>query len=102
METKKFKGVLYTIYTSMCHNCRAENKKLYSCGICKNANYCSKECQISHWKIAHKIECPLRSKFDLDLETRRLILIKEVKDIIIKCLQYQHRMLVNGTNKTVV
>uniref|UniRef100_A0A7S2K2T2 MYND-type domain-containing protein n=1 Tax=Leptocylindrus danicus TaxID=163516 RepID=A0A7S2K2T2_9STRA len=40
-------------------NCKA--KKLSLCGRCKNAYYCSKECQVSHWE-KHKKDCKKRSK----------------------------------------
>ena len=29
----------------------------YTCGRCKNARYCSKECQVSDWKLSHKLSC---------------------------------------------
>ena len=30
---------------------------LTRCGRCKQANYCSEECQVKHWKAGHKEEC---------------------------------------------
>lgn len=29
------------------------------CGSCHKASYCSKDCQLRHWKLAHKEECKL-------------------------------------------
>ena len=39
--------------------CRAgcTNEGLKKCSRCGNANYCSKECQLAHWKETHKAEC---------------------------------------------
>jgi hypothetical protein len=31
--------------------------RLLCCGKCRSANYCSKECQIAHWKNGHKKVC---------------------------------------------
>ena len=39
---------------SVCFVCQTPTKK--SCSICKIKKYCSKECQISDWKI-HKKKC---------------------------------------------
>jgi hypothetical protein len=47
----------------MCTNCLRlesgleEGKKLMICGWCKQVNYCSRECQMEHWKKFHKKEC---------------------------------------------
>ncbi|CAB9503883.1 expressed unknown protein [Seminavis robusta] len=29
---------------------------------CRTVSYCCKECQLAHWKLAHRRECPLRGK----------------------------------------
>jgi hypothetical protein len=47
----------------VCTNCfrlesgLEEGKKLMICGWCKRVNYCSRECQMQHWKKFHKKEC---------------------------------------------
>jgi hypothetical protein len=47
----------------MCTNCfrlesgLEEGKKLMICGWCKQVNYCSRECQMEHWKKFHRKEC---------------------------------------------
>jgi hypothetical protein len=45
----------------VCANCSRteseEGKGLKSCSTCLLTFYCSKECQKSHWKSAHKKEC---------------------------------------------
>ena len=32
------------------------------CSQCKHAHYCSKECQVTHWKAGHKAECSPATK----------------------------------------
>lgn len=39
-----------------CSNCLISDKKLFSCGKCLCAKYCSKECQRAHWTL-HKLHC---------------------------------------------
>lgn len=39
-----------------CFLCSSQENKLKKCASCKSAYYCSKECQMLHWKI-HKIVC---------------------------------------------
>lgn len=34
-----------------------EDLQLRVCSACHTARYCSKECQLSHWKRGHKEEC---------------------------------------------
>jgi hypothetical protein len=47
----------------VCTNCfrlessLGEGKKLMICGWCKQVSYCSRDCQIQHWKKFHKKEC---------------------------------------------
>jgi len=40
---------------SWCMNPQVEAKSV--CGKCKNENYCSRECQLAHWKDSHKKSC---------------------------------------------
>jgi hypothetical protein len=43
-----------------CHNCHGNanaNGNLKTCGKCKIAQYCSKECQTKHWQSNHKEVC---------------------------------------------
>jgi len=49
--------------TERCNFCATtmEMKNLKRCGNCKIAFYCSKECQKSHWKIAHKAICMIQT-----------------------------------------
>jgi hypothetical protein len=47
----------------VCTNCfrlesgLEEGKKLMICGWCKQVSYCSRKCQMEHWKKFHKKEC---------------------------------------------
>ncbi|GKY90815.1 hypothetical protein MPSEU_000054300 [Mayamaea pseudoterrestris] len=48
--------------------CKAdENSKMFNCSRCKSIDYCSKECQVAHWK-AHKKDC---KRIAAQLEARR-------------------------------
>lgn len=43
-----------------CHGCdQMFERKLMECSRCKSASYCSKECQVAHWKV-HKHHCKKR------------------------------------------
>lgn len=58
-----------------CQHCNIIEKKLLYCAECLAVSYCSKECQIKHWKHVHKSECNLfkeeRIKKEEALERRR-------------------------------
>ena len=42
---------------TQCANCSGPGQpSLLSCGACKQTKYCSRTCQMSHWKI-HKLHC---------------------------------------------
>ena len=36
--------------------------KMSRCARCKQTSYCSKECQVKHWKTGHKEECIASTK----------------------------------------
>ena len=40
-----------------CDQCGASGTKMLRCGKCKEATYCSKECQTDAWKRGHKTKC---------------------------------------------
>ena len=45
-------------WANCCAICGCQEKaKLQSCGRCKSFSYCSKKCQVEHWKLGHKLEC---------------------------------------------
>jgi hypothetical protein len=47
-------------WKSVCANCgqpSRDNKQLKACARCKAFHYCSKKCQVEHWKAGHKVDC---------------------------------------------
>ena len=40
-----------------CSLCKTAGKALKACSQCSVSAYCSKQCQVSHWKSGHKKEC---------------------------------------------
>jgi hypothetical protein len=42
-------------YRNFCYSCEKIFTKLKTCSICKQASYCTKECQAKHWKEHKKI-----------------------------------------------
>ena len=48
------------IWKCICVNCGKERNKehgLKICARCRAFSYCSKECQVKHWKAGHNLEC---------------------------------------------
>ena len=41
----------------VCQNCQAQNAKMKMCGKCREARYCSPECQRTHWNSQHRGTC---------------------------------------------
>ena len=47
-------------WKSQCANCNKasqEDKQFKACARCKAFHYCSKKCQVKHWKDGHKVDC---------------------------------------------
>jgi hypothetical protein len=63
MEAKSLVDQLETAIGNDCSNCKtAHNYKrraveLQQCSRCKAAMYCSTQCQKTHWKAGHKMDC---------------------------------------------
>ena len=54
-----------------CAQCNNNQSKLLLCGACKQVRYCSKNCQVSHWKSNHKHQCKqMRNKQNKASETK--------------------------------
>ena len=47
--------------SAKCSNCKGREQKMMACGQCKQAFYCSKECQKKDWK-QHKKSCAPRKE----------------------------------------
>lgn len=46
------------IWKLVCANCGSREKsKLKMCSRCEAFSYCSKKCQVKHWKDGHKVDC---------------------------------------------
>jgi len=45
------------IMSDVCAACGHEGAHNKKCARCRMVSYCSKECQTSHWRSAHKAEC---------------------------------------------
>jgi hypothetical protein len=48
---------MYPLPTAVCKGCARRVLGWRTCGKCKKAKYCSRECQARHWKNNHKLEC---------------------------------------------
>jgi hypothetical protein len=50
----------FDCWKNRCANCdeRSEKKnKFKACACCRAFHYCSKRCQVEHWKSGHKVDC---------------------------------------------
>ena len=61
-QTAKY--LMKTEASPNCANCGSDGKSgtLKTCNSCKIVKYCSRDCQIIHWKKEHKFDCPLMTK----------------------------------------
>lgn len=60
-----------------CHYCLRKPDQLYQCPRCKQAKYCSQNCQQSDWKD-HKIECKCYNKLAPKVPTESIKLMARV------------------------
>ena len=67
---------------SGCHRRAAEDEEFKCCSRCKQAYYCSKDCQVNNWKI-HKANCKrhavAKAQASQEGKTRELRLLQEWK-----------------------
>lgn len=53
----------------------SDESSLRKCAACKNARYCSKECQVQDWRAGHKQTCsPRQTPQQAQSEKERLLL----------------------------
>jgi len=62
-----------------CNACMKELDNVLTCSRCKNATYCSKECQIKHWK-EHKPRCKHYLEAKQSVPKREFRLFQEWRD----------------------
>jgi len=56
-----------------CHFCHIVTDNAKTCSACKAVVYCSKECQIKHWRAGHKTECKKVTKVHKTLLDENLV-----------------------------
>jgi hypothetical protein len=51
--------LVHSPWKNICANCgrKGEKETLKTCARCKAFHYCSKKCQVEHWKAGHKVDC---------------------------------------------
>ena len=54
-----------------CHNCGLTDCDLLCCSNCKSTVYCSKQCQVEHWKKEHKAICATNRKIIIKMQMIR-------------------------------
>ena len=60
-ELQSTKAIMPKSVKSMCENCKGSERKMMVCGQCRQAYYCSRECQKKDWK-QHKKSCATRKE----------------------------------------
>jgi hypothetical protein len=64
-----------------CSSCSKELEQVLQCSLCKNATYCSKECQKAHWKD-HKPRCQLLRRSKEVVPKREFRLLQQWRDLV--------------------
>jgi len=73
---------------TLCPKLEEEANTFKSCSGCRSKKYCSKECQVMHWRLGHKSQCDndkkqLERLVDVEL-ARRSIVLKGMEDLLNK------------------
>eukprot|EP00584_Thalassiosira_punctigera_P015980 CAMPEP_0172561026 /NCGR_PEP_ID=MMETSP1067-20121228/91244_1 /TAXON_ID=265564 ORGANISM="Thalassiosira punctigera, Strain Tpunct2005C2" /NCGR_SAMPLE_ID=MMETSP1067 /ASSEMBLY_ACC=CAM_ASM_000444 /LENGTH=385 /DNA_ID=CAMNT_0013350975 /DNA_START=162 /DNA_END=1319 /DNA_ORIENTATION=+ len=71
-----------------CWNCGSSDDGLRRCNSCKDARYCSRECQVDHWK-EHKAFCRHRSASSAARDPRN----EGNRDVLMESIEAQYEML---------
>lgn len=61
-QLQSTKAIMPKSVKSMCENCKGSERKMMVCGQCRQAYYCSRECQKKDWK-QHKKSCATRKEW---------------------------------------
>ena len=76
----------FDVWNMICANCGSRARdQLKVCARCKALSYCSKECQVAHWKKGHKVDCKkhwVESFFPNIRTPHRVITQKEDFDLL--------------------
>jgi hypothetical protein len=67
--------------SDQCKNCenRGQGGELLQCSQCSSVSYCSKKCQVSHWRSKHRKGCArLQSEAEMELGTPMMTMNKEL------------------------
>ena len=56
-----------------CHSDDCDNNATMACSRCQKARYCSRACQKTHWKKAHKSQCQERTEDPDNTASRPLL-----------------------------
>ena len=81
----------------MCHVCHKVARKMNSCASCKQAQFCSRECQKAGWKV-HKPECLLMASLiaespAVDRASQHIMMMKMFRVVLRVRLQLVHLAL---------
>ena len=74
MELSYFDSPL-DCWKTVCANCQISserNESFKACARCKALHYCSKKCQVQHWKNGHTVNCKGHWIEDFFSETKRV------------------------------
>jgi hypothetical protein len=82
--TDEIPGVVESDYICAfpgCTTCHQSDAPLLKCSRCLSVRYCSKDCQIKHWKSGHKHEC---KKLAADTQARQAANPNTLKRLSVK------------------
>ncbi|GFH47845.1 hypothetical protein CTEN210_04321 [Chaetoceros tenuissimus] len=80
-----------------CWQCNEFGGKSQLCAGCNCAVYCSRKCQVKHWKVGHKDSCKENGKYWSRFETCKKRIAKALKDERVYTKQKQ--FIVDGVEK---
>lgn len=78
-----------------CWQCNELRGKSQLCAGCNCAVYCSRKCQVKHWKVGHKDSCKENAKYWSRFETCKKRIAKGLKDERV----YTKQIIVDGVEK---
>ena len=93
---------------SVCGTCEDDLDEELECIGCRSIQYCSKKCQMTHWKKGHKDECKKRGVFIFEeaLKSKHFYNVSVfykygtgVEPDDVKCFEYLMKGSQNGENK---